>query len=161
LRPFSALSALPVAVPVELEHQASARVTTAQAAIHRGRNASIRRSRWNTRVPADQDGIFGKLPESRPGMRSPRRRSTGARTTPKKSSSPQKAPPARSVSATARTPAAARTPEPPPAPPAQDPGGGLEDLAWAGVAAAAEAATIGVRLASRAMEALRGSTEHR
>jgi hypothetical protein len=34
-------------------------------------------------------------------------------------------------------------------------GGGLEDLAWAGIAAAAEAATIGVRLASRAMEAVR------
>jgi hypothetical protein len=33
--------------------------------------------------------------------------------------------------------------------------GGLEDLAWAGVAAAAEAATIGVRLASRAMEAVK------
>jgi hypothetical protein len=33
--------------------------------------------------------------------------------------------------------------------------GGLEDLAWAGIAAAAEAATIGVRLASRAMEAVR------
>ena len=38
-------------------------------------------------------------------------------------------------------------------------GGGLEDIAWAGVAAAAEAATIGVRLASRAIEALRGSSE--
>jgi hypothetical protein len=40
-------------------------------------------------------------------------------------------------------------------------GNGLEDLAWAGVAAAAEAATIGVRLASRAMEALRDSVERR
>ena len=37
--------------------------------------------------------------------------------------------------------------------------GGLDDVAWAGVAVAAEAATIGVRLASRAIEAVRGNSE--
>ena len=40
-------------------------------------------------------------------------------------------------------------------------GGGLEDLAWAGIAAAAEAATLGVRLATRAMEAVRDAVERR
>ena len=37
----------------------------------------------------------------------------------------------------------------------------LEDIAWAGVAAAAEAATLGVRLANKAIEAFRGTSERR
>jgi hypothetical protein len=32
---------------------------------------------------------------------------------------------------------------------------GIEDVAWAGVTVAAEAATLGVRLVSRALEAVR------
>jgi len=36
---------------------------------------------------------------------------------------------------------------------------GLEDLAWAGVAVTAEAATLGVRLLGRAVEAARRATE--
>ena len=40
-------------------------------------------------------------------------------------------------------------------------GGGVEDVAWAGVAAAAEAATIGVRLATRALEAMRDAVDRR
>jgi hypothetical protein len=39
--------------------------------------------------------------------------------------------------------------------------GGVEDLAWAGVAVAAEAATLGVRLAGRAFEAMRDAVERR
>ncbi len=38
---------------------------------------------------------------------------------------------------------------------------GVEDLAWAGVTVAAEAATLGVRLLSRAIEAVRKPADHR
>ena len=45
---------------------------------------------------------------------------------------------------------------------AEDPeGAGLGDIAWAGVAVAADAATIGVRLASRALERLRDGVDPR
>ena len=37
--------------------------------------------------------------------------------------------------------------------------GGIEDLAWAGVTVAAQAATAGVKLASRALEAVRKSVD--
>ena len=109
--------------------------------------------------------MFGNLPDARPGTRSPRRDSARA-------GREQAA--AGAAAAEARPPSAgeARAPPPPEAPgggapePAaaagaapQRQGGGLEDIAWAGVAAAAEAATIGVRLASRAIEALRGNPE--
>jgi hypothetical protein len=103
----------------------------------------------------DAGGVFGNLPGSRPGSRSPRRRSGDA-------SAPAKAkPPRKRVTAARQKPERPRpeprAPEPEGAP--ADRPGGLEDVAWAGVAVAAEAATIGVRLASRAIEALRGSTE--
>ena len=39
--------------------------------------------------------------------------------------------------------------------------GGVEDLAWAGIAVAAEAATLGVRLLSRAVEAVRKPPDRR
>jgi hypothetical protein len=35
----------------------------------------------------------------------------------------------------------------------------VEDLAWAGIAVAAQAATVGVRLASRALDAARKSVD--
>jgi len=104
---------------------------------------------------APHGGVFGNLPDSRIGSRSPRRdagarqRAAGrgqraeARATPEREAEPETA--------------QAASPEPAPDPA----GNGLEDLAWAGVAAAAEAATIGVRLASRAMEALRDSVDRR
>jgi hypothetical protein len=116
-----------------------------------------------------QGGVFGNLPGSRPGKRSPRRDSADA--------GPKRAAPTQSTASTAKakaTPRAEATPvapsraaKPPPAaaershaPAAEAEGGnGLEDIAWAGVAAAAEAATLGVRLASRAIEALRGNSE--
>jgi hypothetical protein len=108
-------------------------------------------------APSQDSGIFGSLPSSRPGARSPRR------TDGEKASSKPK----RAVKA---PPQARSKPKPPPEPPAQDrpaaagepeDGGqkGLEDLAWAGVAAAAEAATLGVRLATRALETVRRATD--
>jgi hypothetical protein len=102
-------------------------------------------------------GVFGNLPDSRPGTRSPRRDAAA-----KGSARPR----AQANASTAGPePAAARSrpsgPEPraeAPREPAPEPeegreGAGLEDLAWAGIAAVAEAATIGVRLANRALEA--------
>jgi hypothetical protein len=112
-------------------------------------------------------GVFGGLPRSRPGRRSPRR-------------------------APATTEAAAEEEEeeeeearggPPPEPPG-GPGGesaeqpvdvesgpdsagspagqrGLDDLVWASVAIAAEAATLGIRLANRALEKMSGDAERR
>ena len=55
----------------------------------------------------------------------------------------------------ARPPTPSETPEPETPPATGDEHGGVEDLAWAGVAVAAEAATLGVRLLSRAVEAVR------
>jgi hypothetical protein len=106
-------------------------------------------------------GVFANLPDARPGTRSPRRDSARAKREEPKAESPPEPP--REAPA-ARAPERPKSPpEPPPeAEPAEEParkGAGLEDLAWAGVAAAAEAATIGVRLLSRAIEALRGSAE--
>ena len=110
--------------------------------------------------PADRpDGVFGNLPGTRPGARSPRRK-TGADASQQQDT------------------AAERTgPPPPPTPPQPPPGAeretpvvaeseagprisNVEDLAWAGVAVAAQAATLGVRFASRALEAARKSVEH-
>jgi len=110
--------------------------------------------------PTEQGGVFGNLPGSRPGTRSPRRGSGSA------------SKPAQSAAAKGRAapPTAARTrraPKPPPQAAAEQPaeatsgGGGIEEIAWAGVAVAAEAATLGVRLASRAIDALRGGTDRR
>lgn len=108
---------------------------------------------------SEQGGVFGKLPASRPGTRSPRRDSASK--------------PARSSAATSKPAAKAAKPSPPPPEPAADPApaagqpppdaepGGLDDLAWAGVAAVAEAATLGVRLANRALGALRDSVDRR
>jgi hypothetical protein len=101
------------------------------------------------------EGVFGNLPTTRPGARSPRREAETAPGQP----------------AEAQEPSAAEQPAPPPhePPPAPEParqaepeeGGGIEEVAWAGVAAAAEAATIGVRLATRALEAVRDAVDRR
>jgi len=48
-----------------------------------------------------------------------------------------------------------------PAATSEEGGAGLEDLAWAGIAVTAEAATLGVRLFSRAIDAARKATERR
>lgn len=118
-------------------------------------------------------GIFAKLPDSRPGPRSPRRRSpaagqkvaaersatTGARREPPApiTQSPPQAE-AKPAPAVEKPPTPPR-PAPPTPPPHQPPS--LEEIAWAGIAAAAETATIGIRIASKAIEAVRGATERR
>lgn len=119
-------------------------------------------------VEADQGGVFGRLPGSRPGTRSPRR-DGGRADEPPSSPEDDSEGGGRPIAHSAPPPPAPdRESHPPPAagpadadepPPSAKQGGGLEDLAWAGVAAAAEAATIGVRLANRALGALRGSPE--
>jgi hypothetical protein len=109
----------------------------------------------------DQGGVFGNLPGSRPGFRSPRRGSGKAAAAEPAATRRRRRQPTR---APKREPAPPRSErEPADVAPETEPGaaqaGGIEDLAWAGVAVAAEAATVGVRLASRAIEALRGSSE--
>lgn len=114
--------------------------------------------------PDTQAGVFGNLPDARPGTRSPRRGTT-AKTAKAKSKAPTK-PKASPKAKVPPKPKAKSQGDPPPPPPpepqrppsAQQPGG-LADVAWAGIAVAAEAATIGVRLASRAIEAVRGNPE--
>ncbi len=121
--------------------------------------------------PEDPQGVFGNLPKTRPGARSPRRddaaapkpRSAGAGSQAGRAREPERA----REPATSDVPdsAAARASQPGRGEPADqaDPrqGGGIEDVAWAGVAAAAEAATIGVRLATRALEAMRDTVDRR
>ena len=105
------------------------------------------------------EGVFGNLPKARPGKRSPRR--DGA------SGEPPAPRPAKAVKPLASARPAAPLPEPPtresaPAQTAGPPSGqikGVEDLAWAGIAVAAEAATAGVRFASRALAAARKSID--
>jgi hypothetical protein len=117
-----------------------------------------------------QGSVFGNLPDSRPGGRSPLRdpsakprrspAKTKASAKPRASAKPKVAakprPGARPKPAGGRKPA---TPPPEPAAAEPESGGGLEDVAWAGVAVAAEAATAGVRLLSKTIEALRGNSE--
>ena len=125
--------------------------------------------------PSDDPGLFGKLPRSRPGTRSPRRAGSAAGEAEPKPVTRKRAP-ARPRPAAARPKpkpppkrepvAAAKRPEPAPkakseperADLPQD-GAGLEELAWAGIAVTAEAATLGVRLVTRALDAARRATE--
>ena len=118
--------------------------------------------------PADT-GLFGKLPRTRPGTRSPRR-ATGAAA--QKASAREGEGKARVLRAAGGE--APKRPHAEPAPPpreqrapereaadteAEERGAGLEELAWAGIAVTAEAATLGVRLMSRALDAARRATE--
>ena len=114
-----------------------------------------------------QGGVFGNLPGSRPGTRSPRR-DRGKRAAAKPGAANPKATKQKAAPAKPK-PKPRAAPKPPPEPPEAEPRrrpepvpeerGGLEDIAWAGVAAAAEAATLGVKLVNRALEALRGNSE--
>ena len=115
-------------------------------------------------------GVFGNLPDTRPGTRSPRRETAPEDGGPRPQTASedgegerlgearQAPPPTDEQSLDERElderdeRGSEKREQDEPTP---EHGGGLEDLAWAGVAVAAEAATIGVRLASRAMEALR------
>jgi hypothetical protein len=126
------------------------------------------------RSGSNDPGIFGSLPSSRPGSRSPRRsggegagKSKGSQTRTASRPSAAKA----ESSPSASTASAPPPPRPherhtgqgagqsPPGPKEGDGQTGIEDLAWAGVAAAAEAATLGVRLATRALETVRRAAE--
>jgi hypothetical protein len=114
-----------------------------------------------------QGGVFGNLPDSRPGGRSPRRDAAARPGKTSAKTATPKAPRAKPKAAAAKPkPTAKPRSKPAPTPPASpadeaDERGGLEDIAWAGVAAAAEAATVGVRLLSKTIEALRGNSERR
>jgi hypothetical protein len=112
------------------------------------------------------EGVFGNLPSTRPGSRSPRRRSTNAEETPA-GDAPEIAEP---VAPPEPEPQAAEPPpepeaEPDPPQPIEDPLApqpsihGVEDLAWAGVAMVAQAATAGIRFTSRALESARKSID--
>jgi hypothetical protein len=150
--------------------------------------ARVRRERWNMpsmpdhdQVPPEpersdqpameQGGVFGNLPGTRPGVRSPRRghekasAAAGAEAADKQSRPAGRRKPSARPSPRDRpskrpkTPAAAAESQKQPEAPAEH--GGVEDLAWAGIAVAAEAATLGVRLLSRAMEAVRKPPDRR
>jgi hypothetical protein len=133
-------------------------------------------------APSAEGGVFGKLPSTRPGMRSPRRGAESAKAPPAgaptgpgdepgqvgeqapesaterrdpATGSPRVRPPnATGHSSPSSPPTRPETAPEPDAPHAGE-SPGVEDLAWAGITVAAEAATLGVRLLSRAVEALR------
>lgn len=122
-----------------------------------------------------EDSLFGKLPNARPGVRSPRRAAEG--TTAPPTASPDVRPPDTTEHGSPSSPPTQdgdprehAVASPPPTEPtateeteASEPrdAPGVEDLAWAGVTVAAEAATLGVRLLSRAIEAVRKPADHR
>jgi hypothetical protein len=118
--------------------------------------------------PGTDPGLFGKLPRARPGARSPRR-AAGSDPTAAKPANPGSAarprtPPRPKPRRPAKPPPQAPKRPPPPPPPASEEGeqgAGLEDLAWAGIAVTAEAATLGVRLMSRAIDTARRAAERR
>jgi hypothetical protein len=99
------------------------------------------------------DGVFGNLPRTRPGTRSARRDADDARRR-RSAAAPAGEQPGAREPADAAQPSRPEDPDP-------ESAGGIEDVAWAGVAAAAEAATIGVRLANRALEAMRDAVDRR
>lgn len=133
------------------ERVPGAAVATRPGAIHAGIRAVSEQSQ--------SGGVFGNLPRSRPGTRSPRRdpdaETSSRRTTEQPPTEPDARDDAPAEAQAARAQAEPTPERAKPATPAEESHGSLEDLAWAGIAAAAEAATIGVRLASRAMEAVR------
>jgi hypothetical protein len=120
-----------------------------------------------TREDADeQGGVFGNLPGRRPAVRSPRRGDAGDdAAAAAKAAGRQSRPAARPKPSVPRSPGGRSTRPPGHSPAAEPetppPAGGVEDLAWAGIAVAAEAATLGVRLLSRAVEAVRKPADRR
>jgi hypothetical protein len=112
-----------------------------------------------------EGSVFANLPRERPGVRSPRRDAAASRRTRDATTSRQTS--AARAAAEASSPRARPEPrtapraERPPEPGTDEEAGGLEDIAWAGVTVAAEAATLGVRLAGRALGAMRGAVGRR
>ncbi|MDX6637719.1 MAG: hypothetical protein QOJ01_1230 [Solirubrobacterales bacterium] len=131
-----------------------------------------------TKQPPVESGLFSQLPRKRPGTRSPRRSpAAGSKPQPKaKAQKPAAVRAAAAAQSAAPTPPRASKP-PPTALPRREPGArgrpttapsepapegapsGIEDLAWAGIAVTAEAATLGVRLLGRAFEAARKAAD--
>jgi hypothetical protein len=140
-------------------------------------------------LPEGESGLFSQLPKTRPGTRSPRRAGTKAQSagtkkaanrTTKTADAGQQTPAAIRAQRAAAD-AAERADFDPLEPPAEETAGGsaehgarrteeaeeersigpgsLEDLAWAGVAVTAEAATLGIRLLGRAVDAARRATD--
>jgi hypothetical protein len=110
--------------------------------------------------------VFGNLPDSRPGGRSPRRdaaakpRKASVKAAPRKPAKPKAAAKAATKATAKPRPKPASPPPPPPSAEAEpESGGGLEHSAGAGGGAAAAPATVGVRLLSKTIEALRGNSE--
>ena len=115
-----------------------------------------------TKPKSESDGVFGNLPGTRPGRRSPRRGDPAGGSAAKPAGGESRAapPPPPPPPPTDPPPATERE-----APVAGEPDAGqqritsVEDLAWAGIAVAAQAATVGIRFASRALEAARKSVD--
>ncbi len=110
------------------------------------------------------EGVFGNLPSARPGSRSPRRRgSSGASDSVAAETPAEPEPEIFDEPETVKESETFDEPEPPQPfddPIAPQPGiHGVEDLAWAGVAVVAQAATAGIRFTSRALEAARKSID--
>ncbi len=92
---------------------------------------------------APQAGVLGNLPRTRPAVRSPRRRDA-----------PDPAADAARAAAETRPPAGERQGEP-------DQGNEIEALARTGIAVAAGAASLGLRVAGRAAAAVRDAVDRR
>jgi hypothetical protein len=113
------------------------------------------------------EGVFGNLPSTRPGSRSPRRRDTDASDEAAPNPLPAEPEPApvKPAPVASAPKEATSDPEPDGVPDERDPLEpqpgihNVEDLAWAGVAVAAQAATAGIRFTSRALEAARKSID--
>jgi hypothetical protein len=152
----------------------------ARSSLNTGTRRRLLRTWWNTQrmtetpepkqpEPSTGGGVFGNLPDARPGTRSPRRNKAakGKAAPATKAKAAGKSKPKAAAKPKPKAPKAAPAPSPPPPPSAaeekrqaaEERPGGLADVAWAGIAVAAEAATLGVRLASRAIEAVRGNPE--
>lgn len=100
-----------------------------------------------------QESILGSLPRSRPSVRSPRR-DAAARARRSKPAEPKRAKPRPAGADPARSRAPRKGPEP-------EGGGGVEDLARAGVTTAVQVAGAGLRFAGKAAGAIRESLERR
>jgi len=124
-----------------------------------GADPSDERAEDEPPPPAQQAGVLGNLPKTRPQVRSPRRkgRSQAAASTArqKRSEAPRPADRKPRPERTGDEPMAAREPQAPAGLP------DLEAVARGGLQIAGEAASLGLRIAGRAAAAIRDSVERR